>query len=89
MKILCSLRVRLHPKPQMSIQYRYEDKFRLMQPNKVKMEVTNLSMHTYRGFKYPSINLSSFPTSIESSSNHDQIWYAVSLSRSFLSLSLM
>ena len=65
--IQCSLRVRLHPKPQMAIQYQCESVFRLMQANKVKIEVTNLSMHTYRDFKYPCIHSYYFPSSIESS----------------------
>ena len=53
MEIERSLRVRLHPKPQLSIQYRCENELHLLQGNKVKMEVTNLSMHTYRNFRYP------------------------------------
>ena len=51
----CSLRVRLHPKPQVRMEYVVEGSLKLGMNNKVKVMTTNLSSHLYEQLQYPSI----------------------------------
>ena len=48
-----SLKVRLHPKPQLKIEYICSESFTLFQPTHLRVILTNISLHYYKQIQYP------------------------------------
>lgn len=48
-----SIQVRLHPKPQLEVQYRVSDALKLLQMNRVVIDVLNRGSHTHSRVSYP------------------------------------
>ncbi|KAK8823063.1 hypothetical protein WA538_002216, partial [Blastocystis sp. DL] len=71
------LRARLHPKPQMEIRLESEGEMKLLQTKKLRVEVTNLSLHTYRGVAVRFENGGDFALSVIEQTVEESLPHAV------------
>lgn len=58
----CSIRIRLHSKPQIELKYQQIEALTLFQPSRMRIDITNLSAHFRRNIKYPFISLQLVPS---------------------------